>query len=192
MKTLTTIITLFALLTSTLTMSAQESPFQPSDNPGFVPVLKKGYRPQISIAPQAAYVNFYELETAGFAFGGEIALQCPLVCTGKNYIRQQLSFMYFDDPNADRTMIELTLNPEYRFLIRPQFEWAAGVSAGYLRASSTSNEVTAVDGLFSYGLTTSATWHLGSRFLMGLSARQNWAGNDYGHFQGIVKAGFKF
>lgn len=192
MKTITTLFTLIALLIGAMTMSAQESPFQPSDNPGFVPVLKKGYRPQISVAPQAAYVNFYDLETAGIAFGGEIALQCPLVCTGKNYIRQQLSFLYFDDPNADRTIMELTLNPEYRFLIRPQFEWAAGVSAGYLRGSTTSNEVTTVDGLFSYGLTTSATWHIGSRLLVGISARQNWAGSDYAHYQGLLKAGFKF
>lgn len=182
--------TFVLMLLVTLSASAQaDAPFNKGGETGVLPVIKKGFLPQVSVAPQIAYVNFYDAEISGISYGAEIALQCPLVCTKKNYIRQQVSILYFKDTNL--SILEATLNPEYRFVAKPTFEFAAGPSLGYLNSKATVGDISESKGYFSYGLSASATQHFGSKMFIGVGARQNWAGENLGHFQALLKLGIK-
>lgn len=178
------------MLITSVSANAQEgdSPFDKNET-GLFPVLKEGYKPQFSIAPQISYINFNDINSSGIAFGGEIALQCPLLGTKKNYIRQQLSFTYFDDPDSEFSAYEITINPEYRFMTTSNFELAAGPSLGFLHAEVDNTDFS--ENVFSYGLSASATLHFGEKMFSGVSFRQNWASDDLSHYQGMLKLGYK-
>jgi len=171
-----------------------EAPYTKGDTPGLFPGFKEGFHPQISIAPQVGYILFSDANnTGGVAYGAEIALQCPLACTKKNYIRQQVSFLYYAEDNFK--FWSATLNPEYRFLVKPQFELAAGPALGVSNINLTVLDVSIMNETgFTYGLSTSATFHFNKVFV-GISPRYmlsttNNFGGNFNSFQGLVKIGF--
>jgi len=186
----TIVLTFAIMLIASVSIYAQEgdSPFIKNET-GLFPVLKEGYKPQFSIAPQISFVDFNDINSNGIAYGGEIALQCPLLGTKKNYIRQQLSFIYFNDPDSEFSAYEISINPEYRFVTTSNFELAAGPSLGFLHAEVENTDFS--KNVFSYGLAASATLHFGEKMFSGVSLRQNWASDDLSHYQGMLKLGYK-
>ncbi len=173
---------------------AQDQPFIKQADTGMLPVFKENFRPQISIAPQVAYVSLSDLNSSGIGYGVELAMQCPLACTKKNYIRQQVSFLTYSDADLGYDYWTLSINPEYRLVVTPTFEWALGPSLGYINGS-TADETSAG---FAYGISTSATVHFG-KFMLGISPRYVLAPDiqleeselSQNSFQGIFKIGYK-
>ena len=181
--------------TTMVAQSNTDAPYIKSDNQGFLPIAKKGFHPQISVAPQVGYISFGDLDADGILYGLEIALQCPMLCTKKNYIRQQLSFVYHSKDNF--TYWAATLNPEYRFFVRPSFELAAGPSLGVSNGKAKFLDVVTFDDTkFTYGVSTSATLHFNVIFVA-LSGRylltgENDLNANYNNFQALLKLGFNF
>lgn len=180
----------------TLSSFSQNQPYKKGENNGFLPLIKRGFSPQVSIAPQVAFVSFSDFNSSGIAYGVEVALQCPLFCTSKNYIRQQLSFLYYNDDNF--TNLNITLNPEYRFYVTSNFELAAGPSLGVSISEFKYDSALIEDykkTSFTYGASASATRHFNKIFI-GISTRyfltQKDGSKNYNNFQGIVKLGYKF
>jgi len=91
------LILFIGLFNNAFSQNNQNQPYAPGDSKGLFPIFKQKFQPQISIAPQVGYISFTDINSNGIAYGLEIALQCPLLCTKKNYIRQQLSFLYYND-----------------------------------------------------------------------------------------------
>jgi len=184
-----------------LNLHAQDSPFVKQDEAGLLPVFKENFRPQISIAPQLAFISFNDFDSKGLAYGVEFALQCPLACTRKNYIRQQISFLYYSNDEDNLNYWTVSINPEYRLVVKPSFELAVGPSVGYfsnkLNAELSEDELKSSG--INYGISTSATIHMGN-LLIGLSPRYilskdlNVLGTDFSqnNFQGVLKLGLKF
>jgi len=160
----------------------------------FMMITKKGFKPQVGLSLIGGIKNNFGLgELSQFgsdsplsSVGLEISLQCPLMCTKKNYIRQQVAIVY--SKNDILNSLEVEINPHYRFLVTPTFELAAGPGFGLNHTSvngsdefnhmvSMSNgenlEYQGLDSnsfVFSYGLGASAAVHLG-KFFIGLEAR---------------------
>ncbi|GEM_PF-3974560 len=186
---------LIAALFIGLNLNAQDSPFIKQADSGMLPVLKENFRPQISIAPQVAFMSFSDLDTSGFGYGVEIALQCPLACTRKNYIRQQISFLYFNDDESNYKYWTAGINPEYRLFVSPEYEFAIGPSVGFFRSEASD---VATSGL-NYGVSSSINVHFGKVFI-GLSPRYILSKKvelsesefSQNHIQGLFKFGLKF
>ena len=189
-----TILIFLALNIFSIDLKSQDQPFIKQVETGMLPVFKDNFRPQISISPQLAYFSFGDLNSSGLGYGVELAMQCPLACTKKNYIRQQVSFLAYQDSERDYDYWTASINPEYRLLVTPEFEFAIGPSVGYFNATGESNSSSGITG----GITTSATVHLG-KFMIAISPRYlvskdiALAEGDFSqnNFQGIFKLGYK-
>lgn len=176
-----------------LGLQAQDNmPFIKQDDTGFLPVAKSGFRPQISIAPQIAFMSFSDLDVSGIGYGAEIALQCPLACTKKNYIRQQISFLTYSDD--DYSYWTAGINPEYRLFVTPSFELAIGPSVGYFNSKFENESSSGIN----YGISASVTVHVGPVFFAVsprylLSKKINLQESEFSqnNFQGIFKVGYK-
>jgi opacity protein-like surface antigen len=136
----------------------------------FLPVLKKGYRPQMGIALLGGMENFScdklpsEAKTSS-VYGVEISLQCPLLCTKKNYIRQQLTIMSQDHVGLKTLAVEL--NPQYRIVAKPKYDIGVGPSIGLIFA----NFINVNKTVFSYGLGCGASYYLNNNLFVGVELR---------------------
>lgn len=200
MNNIKKVVLAILLVVSVFSLSAQdtEAPYIKGENPGLFPGFKKGFHPQISIAPQVGYLSFLDSDSrdGGLAYGLEIAMQCPLACTKKNYIRQQASLLIHTDD--DFTFWTASLNPEYRFYVKPQFELAAGPALGLAGYTySFDNSIVEIEDVkemfFTYGVSTSATYHFNKvyvavspRFMLG---KVKDATTTFNNIQGIFKVG---
>lgn len=192
MKTYNLILAL--LLLSTTALISQDAPFSKQAEHGFFPVAKKNFRPQISVAPQIGFFSFPDISTGGLGLGLELAMQCPLACTKKNYIRQQVSFITYQNSEDAYNYWNVSINPEYRLLVSPSYELAVGPSVGFF---SSSYEGETSNGL-SYGISSSFTLHFG-KYMLGLSPRYLLSKSietpegelSQNGFLGILKLGYK-
>lgn len=173
-------------------LQAQDAPFIKQAETGFFPVTKSGFNPQVSIAPQIAYMSFSDLGLSGIGYGAEIALQCPLACTKKNYIRQQISFLAFSED--DYSYWTAGINPEYRLFVKPEFEFAVGPTVGYFNSQREDDSSSGIN----YGVSSSVTVHLGKVFIAVapryvLSKDIELLDSEFSqnHFQGVFKLGYK-
>ncbi len=126
----------------------------------FFPFLKKGYRPQIAAAlVGGVQMNNTEFDETTSLMGVELSLQCPLLCTRKNYIRQQLSITQSDGSQLHFTNIEL--NPHYRLKVTKAFELSAGPGFGvsFVKVGNASTS------LFTYGVGASAQYYFKKVFV---------------------------
>ena len=190
---------------------AQEMPFEKSGEPGAFAGFKKGFRPQIGASIVGGYTTFTadNVDEAGFTYGIELSLQCPLLCTKKNYIRQQLGIMFYNSSDTSSTYsnTSVTLTPEYRFFVNPASEYAAGPILGwnFSKSGVKGGDKFATSNGFIYGLSASATYHIGAfmigfspQYILGLDQDAKFDGKDLGikvnpsHFRGLVKLGLKF
>lgn len=200
---------------------AQDAPFEKSGEPGALPFLKKGFRPQIGLSAVGGYQSFTGegIDKDGISYGLEVSLQCPLLCTKKNYIRQQAGIMVYKNAESSNgtditfTNTSLTLTPEYRFAMSEKSEYAAGPILGWNLTKTnvkTKNLPANIDQTtksngFIYGLSTSATYHFGPlmlalspQYILGVKQQKTVEGKDTGndfdpsHFQVLVKLGMKF
>lgn len=209
-------IFLLVLLGMTLQLGlAQDMPFDKSGDPGALPGFKKGFRPQIGVSAVGGYTTFTaeNADESGLTYGLELSMQCPLLCTKKNYIRQQVGIMFYNstDSKTDVTFANtsVTLTPEYRFAVSAASEYAAGPILGwnFTKTGKKGGDIFVKGNGFIYGLSASATYHFGS-FMLGfapqyvLGAKQSMSieGKDIGsdfdfdpsHFRGLIKLGLKF
>lgn len=175
-------------------LGAQDAPFIKQVETGFLPVTKSNFRPQISISPQLGYFSFSSLESSGIGYGLELAMQCPLACTNKNYIRQQISFLTYSDDALNYDYWTVGINPEYRLLVTPAYEVAIGPSVGYFNSNIEDSSSSGI----SYGVSSSFTVHFG-RVMIGLSPRYLLSKDisileesvSQNSFVGILKLGYK-
>ena len=160
-----------ALLTLPFCSQGQEKmPFQKNgDKNTFLPVLKKGYHPQVGVALISGWESFSSEDIGSDAktspvYGLEISLQCPLLCTKKNYIRQQITLVSQDHEGIKTFAAEL--NPHYRFIVHPKFDIGAGPSLGFIFANINNAHKT----VFSYGLGASGAYYF-NHFFLGADVR---------------------
>ncbi len=165
------IIILFFAVPAIAKAQVQELPFKKnSTETSFLPFLKKGYRPQIGLSLLGGIQNNQNFDASSFAYGIEISLQCPLLCTKKNYIRQQFSIVRQEGNTLKSLAVEI--NPQYKLIAKPSFEFGIGPSAGLIFATSNKDNKTA----FSYGIGTSATYYF-SNFFIALETRYAFTSN---------------
>lgn len=151
---------------------AQTAVFQQSvaGETSFLPIFKENYRPQFGVSIVAGIQNNQNFDKSANVFGIDISLQCPLLCTSKNYIRQQISFIKQDGKDIQSLAIEL--NPQYRLIATPSFELGVGPSLGVVFAEVVDDKNTA----FTYGLGASMAYHIGSMFFT-IESRYGLTGN---------------
>jgi opacity protein-like surface antigen len=189
------------LLALPLLSNAQNQPFEKSekDKTTFLPVLKKGYRPQFGVSLVGGVQNNQNFDKSAPVFGVDISLQCPLLCTKKNYIRQQISII--QQNGKDLKTLALELNPQYRLISKPSFELGVGPSFGVIFAEANNDKNTA----FTYGLGASIAYHLGKVFFTaesryGLSNKIDFTdnkdnttiSNNLNNLRSVLKIGYKF
>jgi hypothetical protein len=170
----------------------------------FVPFVKKNYRPQIGIALLSGMENFSNSDLTSEAktspvYGLEISLQCPLLCTKKNYIRQQITLMSQNHEGIKTFAVEL--NPHYRFIAKPKFDIGAGPSLGLIFANVNNANKT----VFSYGLGASGNYYF-NHFFVGAELRYVMTGKtqfenkddntvaelELSNFRYFLKLGYRF
>ena len=148
------------LLGLSLVSNAQNQPFEQSgkEKTCLLPVFKKGYRPQFGINLVGGFQNNQNFDKSAAVYGVDISLQCPLLCTEKNYIRQQLSIIKQNGEKLKSLAAEL--NPQYRLIAKSNFELGVGPSFGLLFAEANNDKKNA----FTYGLGGSVVYHVGKVF----------------------------
>jgi len=171
-----------------------DAPFvKNGDSFTFIPASKKDYRPQIGLSlirGSQKNLGLKELNHLGSnmiasTHGLEMSLQCPLMCTKKNYVRQQLIAVYSHGDILNSLAIEI--NPHYRLNVTPTFEIAAGPGFGVnfakIKASNHFHQKILRNGenivykgldskaaVFTYGFGASLAAHLG-KFIIGFETR---------------------
>jgi len=147
-------------LTLSFVSNAQTQPFEQSvkGKTCLLPVFKKGYKPQFAVSAVSGIQNNPNFDKSAAVLGMEVSLQCPLLCTKKNYIRQQLSIVHQFGKELRSTAVEL--NPQYRIIAKPNFELGVGPSFGFIVADTNGDEKLP----FTYGLGGSIVYHLGDVF----------------------------
>src|SRR5688572_19306934 len=97
-------------------------------------------------------------------YGIEFSMECPLIQTGKSHIRQQFSLIHQN--GKDYKSLSLEVNPQYKIIARPSFEWGAGPVAGFIYTIIRDNNKP----VFSYGLGTGVVYYFKKLFI-GLESR---------------------
>lgn len=92
-------------------------------------------------------------------YGIEFSMECPLVQTGKSHIRQQVSLIFQD--GKDYKSLNLEINPQYKIIARPSFEWGAGLVAGFIYTTIRDNNKP----VFNYGLGTGVVYYFKKAFI---------------------------
>ena len=163
-----------------------------------LPFLKKGYRPQIGIAPVAGLQKTKNVDDLDFVYGVEISLQCPLYQCKKNHIRQQLSIVNTKRDGFSAWAFELA--PHYKLPIASDAEFGVGPHIGYQTNKITLLDTDFTSGVFPYGLGGSLDYAFKSIFI-GVDARYVWTTKpEYNNiktesmddFRTLAKIGFKF
>jgi len=139
---------------------SQMQPFEQSvkGKTCLLPVFRKGYRPQFGISLVSGIQDNQNFDRSSAVYGLDISLQCPLLCTKKNYIRQQLSIIQQNGKQLNTLAIEL--NPQYRLIAKPVFELGIGPSFGFISAEANTDKKS----VFTYGLGGSIAYHVGKIF----------------------------
>ncbi len=167
-------------------------------NRTILPFLKKGYRPQIGIAPLAGFQKTKHVDDLDFVYGVEISLQCPLYQCKKNHIRQQLSIVQTKREGFSALAFELA--PHYKLPIASDAEFGVGPHIGYQTNKITLLDTDFTSGVFTYGLGGSLNYAFKSIF-MGVDARYVWTTKpEYNNiktesmdnFRVLAKIGYKF
>jgi opacity protein-like surface antigen len=143
------------------TEGAGKMPFKKGcEKTTFLPFIKKGYHPQLAASLVGGIQNNSGLlDASSTVYGVEISMQCPLLCTGKNYIRQQLSIV---QQNGDiMKSVAAELNPHYRIIALPKFELGIGPSLGLAFATANNDDRT----VFTYGAGVSLAHYFGRVFI---------------------------
>ena len=146
--------------------NANDAPFTKTcSKTNFLPGFKKGYRPQIGISLiGGTQINNTTIDKTTSIYGVEVSLQCPLLCAGRNYIRQQLSVIESNGAIFHSTDIEI--NPQYRLVVRRVWEVSAGPGLGLNLIDVKKTPIT----VFTYGLGASFQYYFGKVFV-GLEPR---------------------
>jgi hypothetical protein len=130
------------------------------------PLFKKEYKPQIDLSLIGGIQNNQNFDASAPVYGVEISLQCPLITTKKNYIRQQFSLIRQEGKMLKTLAVEI--NPQYQIIAKPSFELGVGPSAGLIFANVREDHKPTFD----YGLGASAVYHF-NKFFIGFESR--WA-----------------
>jgi opacity protein-like surface antigen len=122
----------------------------------------KTFKPGLSIMGGIQNNNHW-----GFAapvYGIEFSMECPLVHSGKNNIRQKISLLRMEGKRYKAVSAEI--NPQFNIFANNSFETGVGPSIGMLftRITETNKPV------FSYGLGAGAVYTLKNIF-MGVESR---------------------
>ncbi len=194
-------VIVFMLLALSFASNAQNQPFEQSvkGKTCLLPVFKKGYRPQFAISLVGGFQNNQNFDKSAAVFGLDISLQCPLLCTAKNYIRQQISIVQQNGKELKSLAVEL--NPQYRLIAKSNFELGVGPSFGIINADANNDKKNA----FTYGLGGSVSYHLGKVFFTaesryGLTNTIHFTddrtkvtvSNNLNNLRTILKVGYKF
>jgi len=154
------ILILFILSPSAL-LAQQSQPFKRSINDSstvYLPIFKHGFRPQFVVSVAGGVQNNAHFDHSAPVIGVDIALMCGLLCTKRNYIRNSLSIIYRDGKQLKSWSAEL--NPQYKIVAEPRFEFGIGPSFGVIFAK--------LDGVkkypFTYGLGSSITYNISNIF----------------------------
>ena len=189
------------LLGLSLVSNAQNQPFEQSvkGKTCLLPVFKKGYRPQFGISLVSGFQNNQNFDKSAAVYGVDISLQCPLLCTAKNYIRQQLSIIQHNGKELKSLAVEL--NPQYRLIAKSNFELGVGPSFGLVFADANNDRKNA----FTYGLGGSLVYHVSKVFFTaesryGLTNTIHFTNNstnvtvsnNLNNLRTILKIGYKF
>ncbi len=189
------------LLALSFVSNAQNQPFEQSvkGKTCLLPVFKKGYRPQFAISLVGGFQNNQNFDKSAAVYGLDISLQCPLLCTAKNYIRQQISII--EQNGKELKSLTVELNPQYRLIAKSDWELGIGPSFGEIFAHTNNDTKNA----FTYGLGGSIVYHVGKIFFTaesryGLTNRINFTNNvinvtvsnNLNNLRSVLKVGYKF
>jgi hypothetical protein len=160
-KLIIALLALAPMASKAQTQKTTDAPFvKTCSKTNFLPVLKKGYRPQIGVALLGGIQNNNTpVDKSTSVYGAEVSLQCPLLCAGRNYIRQQLSIVESNGSVFHSTDIEL--NPHYRILVTRNMELSAGPGFGLNMMEVRTTPIT----VFTYGLSGSFQYYFGHMFV---------------------------
>lgn len=125
---------------------------------------KKEYKPQLGLSLIGGIQNNQNVEASAIVYGVEISLQCPLINTKKNYIRQQFSLIRQEGKKLKTLAVEI--NPQYQIIAKPSFELGVGPSAGLIFANTSEDNKP----IFNYGLGASTIYHF-KKFFIGFESR---------------------
>ncbi len=104
--------------------------------------------------------------------GIELSLNCPLVKSPSNRVRQQISYTSYDDNGVEIASIEL--NPHYIVAVASGLEIGGGPGLGYVMVDSAAGD----GSVFALQLGVSAHYTLQSPLFIGAEARYQITGED--------------
>ena len=125
---------------------------------------KKEFKTLAALSVTGGVQNNKHFDAGVPVYGIEFSMECPLIQTGKSHIRQQLSLMR--QHGKDYKSLTAELNPQYKIINNPSFEWGAGPVAGFIFTKVRDNNKP----VFSYGVGTGAVYYLNKIFI-GIESR---------------------
>lgn len=163
---------------------------------GFMPAVNDAaYKPNFAVAAKGGVLDAdVPGANAGFAYGAELSLDCPLIRTPVGKIRQQLSWNRMDKDGLELNTLEL--NPHFVLEAAKDLWVGAGPGLGYVWADhSTGRDAD----MWAVQLGASVTYTM-NHMLVGLESRYQWTeGSDVGsghdgadNWLTMVKLGYKF
>ena len=128
------------------------------------PASKKEFKTLAALSVIGGVQNNTHFGAWSPIYGIEFSMECPLVQTGKSHIRQQVSLIFQD--GKDYKSLNLEINPQYKIINRPSFEWGAGPVAGFIFTTIRDNNKP----VFNYGLGTGVV-HYFKKVFIGFESR---------------------
>jgi hypothetical protein len=116
----------------------------------------------LSLAGGIQYNKYYKAPVS--VYGIEFSMECPLDQGKKNHIRQKLSIIRQEGKEYKSVAAEI--NPQYKLIASPSFEWCIGPVAGVIFTRIRDNN----QPVFTYGAGTGAVYYFKKVFI-GIESR---------------------
>ncbi|MET0091558.1 MAG: outer membrane beta-barrel protein [Candidatus Thiodiazotropha sp.] len=164
-----------------------------ADHWGFLPAKSDGFDPDLTLSVMGGITDPlpHGLD-ADLSFGLELPMNCLLLDPPQGSIRQQFSYMQYDDSGLKITSFEM--NPHYLYRIDDKFSIGVGPGIGYVDADGrhVNEGVLAIQG------GVSLHYKMSEQLFLGAEARYQWTqelddtNDDLKNTRIFGKVGYRF
>ncbi len=139
------------------------------DNWEFLPVKNDGFNSDMTLSFMGGITDPlpHGLD-ADLSFGLELSMNCLLLDPPQGIIRQQFSYMHYDDGGLTITSFEL--NPHYLYRVDDKFSIGIGPGIGYVDADGRDIN----EGALAIQGGVSLHYNMSQRLFLGAEARYQW------------------
>ncbi|MET0068236.1 MAG: outer membrane beta-barrel protein [Candidatus Thiodiazotropha sp.] len=169
------------------------TPVWAADNWGFLPVKSDGFDPDMTLSFMGGITDPmpHGLD-ADLSFGLELSMNCFLLDPPQGTIRQQISYMQYDDSGLKITSFEM--NPHYLYRVDDKFSIGIGPGIGYVDADGRNVN----EGALAIQGGVSLHYKMSNHLFLGAEARYQWTrelddtNDDLKNTRIFGKVGYRF